>query len=414
MKTLVLVVFASSLMAQVAALTERVLADQMATLKTDDRVSVYRALIEAKPENLRYHNLLAATYIQKTRETTDFGYLDRASKLIASVLDADSSNYEALRLRSEVELERHNFKLVAEYSRALVKIAPNDPWNWGTLGDALIELGDYDGAADAYQKMINLRPDLSSYNRAAHFRFLSGDLPGAIELMERAIKAGSHSEEHVAWCMVELGNLYFRGGRIEESLKAHTSALRTFPGYHPAYAGLARAQAAKGELTPAIENYRKAQSITPLPEYAAALFVLYEVSGNKSEAGKQKDLIGVIDKIGPGDRSLAMIYSDLDWNPRRALDLAQAEMSVRKDVYTHDALAWAYYKNGRFAEAEAASAEALKLATPEPMFHYHAGMIAAALGKKAAAAKHLKRAIELNSRFDLRQAAIAAKTLESL
>ena len=43
------------------------------------------------------------------------------------------------------------------------------------LGDAQTELGNYDKAAEAYQKMVNLRPDLSSYNRAAYFRFLYGD-----------------------------------------------------------------------------------------------------------------------------------------------------------------------------------------------------------------------------------------------
>ena len=74
------------------------------------------------------------------------------------MISADSQNYEALRLRSEIELERHHFKQVAEYSRQLMNISPNDPWNWGTLGDALVEMGDYDGAAEAYQKMVSLRP----------------------------------------------------------------------------------------------------------------------------------------------------------------------------------------------------------------------------------------------------------------
>ena len=104
------------------------------------------------------------------------------------MVSADSHDYEALRLRSEMELERHEFAKVAEDSRQLTKMAPDDPWNWGTLGDALIELGQYDAAAEAYQKMVTLRPDLASYNRAAWFRFLAGDMPAAIEIMQRAIR----------------------------------------------------------------------------------------------------------------------------------------------------------------------------------------------------------------------------------
>ena len=74
-------------------------------------------------------------------------------------------------------------------------------------GDALIEMGDYDAAADAYQKMVELRPDLASYNRAAHYRFLFGDTSGAIRIMKQAIEAGSSSPENVAWCMVDLGGI---------------------------------------------------------------------------------------------------------------------------------------------------------------------------------------------------------------
>ena len=138
-----------------SALAERMFTEQAARMKTDERIAMYGTMIQTKPENLHYQNLLAGAYIQKMRETTDFSYLDRASQIVGNVISADSQNYEALRLRSEIELERHHFKQVAEYSRQLMNFSPNDPWNWGTLGDALVEMGDYDGAAEAYQKMVD-------------------------------------------------------------------------------------------------------------------------------------------------------------------------------------------------------------------------------------------------------------------
>ena len=64
----------------------------------------------------------------------------------------------------------------------------------------------------------------------------------------------------------------------------------------------------------------------------------------------------------------------------RALELSEADFQVRKDLYTYGAFAWALNKNRRYGEARKCSQEALKLGTPEALFHDHAGMIARALG----------------------------------
>ena len=70
---------------------------------------------------------MAATYLQKMRETMDPDYLNRAAKIVDAVLSADRVNYEALRLRSAIELERHDFPRAAANSRELIRIAPEDP-----------------------------------------------------------------------------------------------------------------------------------------------------------------------------------------------------------------------------------------------------------------------------------------------
>ena len=367
-------------------LAERIFTEQAARLKTDDRIAMYGGMIQAKPENLHYQNLLAGSYIQKMRETTDFSYLDRAAQIVGNVISADSQNYEALRLRSEIELERHHFKQVAEYSRQLMQISANDPWNWGTLGDALVEMGDYDGAAEAYQKMVTLRPDLASYNRAAWFRFLSGDMKGAIDIMGKAINAGSPSSENTAWCLVELGHLYLKNGQADEAEKAYAAAVKVFPGYHPGYAGMGRAQAAKGQFKAAIASYERAQASTPLPDYAAALYDLYTIQKDSKNAQRQLEMIDVIDQINKTsgevtNRNVALIFADHDWHVDRALELATAELDVRRDIYSYDALAWALYKNKKFAEADSAMSKALRMGTPEPAFYYHAEQIARANGK---------------------------------
>ena len=385
-------------------------------LSTDQQIAQDQKQATAQPSNLHFQNLLASAYIQKVRESTDFTYLDRASKIVDGVLSADSGNYEAMRLRSEIEMERHHFAQVAEYSGELTKIAPDDPWNFGTLGDSLMELGQPDRAAKAYAAMLKLRPNQASYNRAAYHRFVTGNAQEAIGLMNLAIAAGGWAPENTAWCLVELGNMYFKTGQLDSAEKAYTNALALFDGYHTANAGLGRVKAAQGKTAEAIERYKRAQASVPLPDYAAALYALYLRSGKPAEAGKQLDLIDVVDRLAQANgektnRNLAVIYADRGVHLDHALELAREELKVRQDVYTYDALAWVLYKLKQYDEAQKAAERAIQYGTPEPGFYYHAGMIALAQGRKPDAAKLLARALELNPKFDPMQAPIAEKKL---
>jgi tetratricopeptide (TPR) repeat protein len=371
-----------------AALVDRSLAQHAAVLKTDDQIKLYDAIVKSQPENLHYKVLLAGVYVQKTRETTDYAYLDRAISILNQVLSADSSNYEALRLATETELERHLFAQAAESSQRLIQIDGADPWNWGTLGDAYIEIGDYEKAAEAYQKMVSLRPDLASYNRASHFRFLFGDVDGAIAIMQRAIEAGSAMPENVAWCMVDLGNIYLKTGKIDLAKQQFLNALRRFPQYPSAYAGLGKALAQSGDVKRAIENYRRAQELIPLPDYASALIDLYKKTGDDAAVVRQMQLLETIDHLAvasneKANRNLVFALADHDMKLGRALELAQGELEFRRDVYSYDALAWALYKNGRYQEAKEAMDKAVKIGTPEPEFDRHARAIADGLKKDA-------------------------------
>ena len=367
-------------------LQERELYEATARLSTDDRIAMFETLSKSKPEDLHYQNQMAATFLQKMRETMDPDYLNRASKIVDGVLAADRRNYEALRLRSAIELERHDFPRVAEDSRLLIKIAPEDPWNWGTLGDALMELGEYSAAADAYQAMVKLRPDMASYNRAAYYRFVAGDAAGAIEIMKRAIESGSRSPENIAWCLVDLGNMDLKTGNQDEAARAFQAALKLFPGYHPAYGGLGKLHAQLGHTAEAIDNYTRAQQAVPLPEYTSALEDLYQAAGKPEEARKQAARLEVIERMDraagfPANRNLALAYADHGRNLDRALAMVREEMKTRRDVYEYDALAWVLYQSKKYDEARQAMDRALEMGTPEPMFRRHAELIAKAMAE---------------------------------
>ena len=81
--------------------------------------------------------------------------------------------------------------------------------------------------------------------------------------------------------------------------------------------------------------------------------------------------------------------------------LATAELTVRRDVYTYDVLAWALFRNGQRAEAVPAIEKALSLNTPEPLFHQHAARIFESAGRGEEARRHRERAAALNPKFDI-------------
>jgi tetratricopeptide (TPR) repeat protein len=360
---------------------------------TDGRITAIEGRLKKAPADPALRNELAGAYLQKMRETADGSYLERASRIVDSILQSDSSNYDARRRRIEIELQRHHFRDVITLASALAHERPSDAVLFGLSGDAAMEIGDYDQAADAYQTMTDLRPNLASYNRVAFYRFVTGDAAGAIDAMRRAIRAGASDPENVAWCEAELGRMLLKTGSIDEAEAAFRRALAMFSGYHPALAGLGRVYAGRGEYREAVRLLLQAQSTAPFPEYTCLLARLYRKTGSAELANRQISLLDTNDQLdrAAGDtanRNLSLAFSDLGHRVDRALELARAELKIRQDVYSYDALAWALFQNGRVAEAAVAMEHALAQNSPEPTFHEHAARIFEAAGRREDANRH--------------------------
>src|SRR6185436_16494261 len=119
-------------------------------------------------------------------------------------------------------------------ARALVSTRER-PFDYGVLGDVLIDQGKVREGAAAYQKMIDLRPDLQSYARAAHARWLTGDLNGAIELMKLAVAGSSPNDaDAAAWAYTRLSLYQLQQGATKQALESCSAALSLQSDYAPA------------------------------------------------------------------------------------------------------------------------------------------------------------------------------------
>jgi tetratricopeptide (TPR) repeat protein len=328
-------------------------------------------------------------------------------------------DYDTLKLRAKLLLTYHRFGEALELAQRAQQIRPQDHDVYGAITDALVELGDYKGAVDAAQKMVDLRPDTSSYSRVSHLRALHGDNQGAIEAMRAAADAASpQNPESMAWCRVQLGNELINAQKLHEAEREFDRALRYFPDYHLALAAKGRARLLAHDVENAIKYYQLAENRVPLPEYAIALGDIFTSLGRTDDARREHELVEFVEKSGAMDGTyslqLALFWADHDTRLDDALTVTERERRARSDIYTCDALAWCLYKNGKLAEAKTAITEALRLGTRDPRLHYHAGMIANALGDHGAATKYLKTALEINPDFDILQSDNARNTLKQI
>ncbi|HYP21862.1 MAG TPA: tetratricopeptide repeat protein [Chloroflexia bacterium] len=371
---------------------------------TDRVISDMQARLKSEPGDYKAHASLGVAYQQKARETNDPAYYSEAEKSFIQALQLKPDDYNSLAGMGALELSRHNFTSALEWGNRAQRVIPDKAYAYGVAGDAHIELGNYDEAVASFQKMVDLRPDLSSYARVSYARELHGDVDGAIQAMQQAVAAGGPAAENTAWCRVQLGHLFFNSNRLDDAEKTYADALAGYPGYTHAQAGLAQVRWAQGRTAEAIDLYKQANASVPLPQYIAALGDIYASAGDKQAATEQYDLVRYIyDLQRKGgmvvDIEQAAFYADHDMQLDEALKLAQTAAQGRNDVNTLDTLAWALYKNGRYEEALSAQRKAMRLGTRNAAFYYHLGMIEKALGMTDEARISLEIAMAINPNF---------------
>ena len=394
----------------------------LAQLPTDQAILISRRLVQRRPEHAAGYLRLGDAYIQKSRQTGDLSYLTLAEQALRRALDLAPHNAGAVRHLAYVFASRHEFREAAALARKAIGLDPGDSHSHGVLGDALLELGEYDDAARAFDTMMRLDGSLYSLSRRSGLSSVRGDSERAVTELRRAIEAGrttGEPPESIAWAQWQLGAEHFAVGRLDLAEPQYVEALRTFPGYYRALAGLAQVRAAQRRYDDAIDLYRRALAAIPLPEYAGALGDLYARLRRTEEARKQYALVESIGRLNTINqvvysRELASFYADHDMKLDEAVSAARAELEIRRDIHGHDALAWALYKAGKLEEALAPMTEALRLGTRDARLFFHAGMIHRGLGHTEQARAFLARALSTNPHFHILHAVVAERILKEL
>ncbi len=391
-------------------------------LTTDQLVDFWLERVERNPKDYISYANLGGTFIRRARETGDVDSYSRAEAALEKALEINPNYSSAISYLATVLYAKHDFTGALERAERIYSFDPGAAQALAVVGDSYLELGGYDEAESAYDKLLDLSQTPPVYSRLARLAELKGHPQEAIELLRRAASEadeGVGSRESMAWYHLQLGNLHFNVGDIGSAEAEYERSLKAFPAYVHALAGLAKVQAARGDYDDAASLYGQVVDRYPIPEYVAALGDVHLAAGREDEASQQYDLVAAIDGLYEAngvntDLRMALFFADHDLNIDEALRQARTEYERRGSIQAADVLAWALYKSGQYEEARDYSQEALRLGTQDALMLFHAGMIQHRLSDSEKARDYLERAIQINPGFSVLYAGTAADTLQEL
>lgn len=344
-----------------------------------------------KSDSVQDLEQLGWLFVAQARRSYDPGFYKLAEQCALCIESKGSAHPAALLLRGHALHNQHRFEEAEQLARRLTA-ERGLSFDFGLLGDVLLDQGKLDQAADAYQRMVDLRPGMRAYSRAAQLRWLKGDLKAALRLMRLATQAASPRDaEAAAWSYARLALFELQAGDAELAAQASERALELVPEYAPALLARGRILLAQRRVAEAADTLQKAAQLNPLPEYAWASSEALRAAGRLEESRAAERLLAQRG-MTEDPRTLALYLSTQGEQIEKAVGLARQELKRRQDIYTFDALAWALQAQGRVEQARQAIRSALAEGTQDARIFLHAGVIESRAGALDEAARYLDQA----------------------
>jgi tetratricopeptide (TPR) repeat protein len=362
----------------------------------------------------------ALTVLEKSRARAEPAYLSRAEALLRRSLRLQpEGNYHAMIGMASLANSRHDFAGSVGWARRAIAANPYGAPAYGLLGDALFELGRYRGSEKAYQKMIDLRPNITSYTRGAYALQARGETAASISALQHALATVEPVGQRAAWVRHQLGDVRMAAGDVAGALRQNRIGTKLAPGYVPPTVGVAEAMMARGRLDRAIAIMETAAERMPALEYLVTLGDLYVAVGRPDDARVQfaraDAKIETYRNHGVlPDVDFIMFYADNAIRLSEALREARAMYARRSTGPVADALGWTLYAVGKGEQAWPFAREALGWPMRDATFQFHAGVIASRTGRRDRAAELLRAALGTTGQLSPRQRLEARQELSRI
>lgn len=266
--------------------------------RTQQKVAELTLRAASHPNEVKPRLQLATIYIAEARISGEHPYYYPAiHRILDGVLMIDPKNFEATVFKASVALSQHRFEEAREMGEKAKAINPANAYVYGILVDANVELGRYQEAIAASDKMQALKPSLEAYSRASYLREIFGDYKGAIEAMKLAVEAGLPGSEPQCWSRNILGELYLKTGDLAKAEEQFNANLALRPSYAFSLAGLAKVEHKRKNDARALQLLDSAAAILPEFSFHELMGDFYAERGDTQKAAaKYADVKKMLDQ----------------------------------------------------------------------------------------------------------------------
>ncbi|MEP6509304.1 MAG: tetratricopeptide repeat protein [Gemmatimonadales bacterium] len=350
----------------------------------DKDIDFYSRRVTEDPSGATDRFTLAGLLFTRSRTTGSTVDLDRAEALVReSINERTKRNYQAFELLASLLMAKHKFADARAVAVRADSLDPGTPSHLALLGEIELELGDYDAAASHFGAIQYDGRNFTVSARLARWNELTGHLDIARGLLQRAIVAVDKRDdlpaEQVAWFHYRLGELEMRAGNLRAADSSFHIGLARHPDDIRVLGGLSRAALAQGAWQQAVDFGERATAIQLDPATLGTVSRAYAELGDTAQAASYARAMSVSALKQPGviHRAWGLFILDHGNASDRAdvLRRARLELRDRKDVYGHDLVAWALFRDGQLAAARKEMNLALAQHTEDVMLAEHARAI---------------------------------------
>jgi tetratricopeptide (TPR) repeat protein len=367
--------------------------------QTDAAVAINERAVSTDPESALGWSMLAASYLNRSRETDSVADARKAEDAARRSLRLrKSGNYGPADRIVQSLLQQHRFKDAYQAVLNARQLAGDYPPTLMLQAEVLIELGRY---AEAERILEFYHPKFQSpQGLAIEARLLqiNGRSQAALSVLLRATTDvdGNYNNprETVAWFHNKLGDQLAAMGRLDDADAEQEHAIEIYPRCYKAMASLTRAAAARKNWSAVLAWGRRCNDICEVIDVHSLMGDAYAQQGDGLRAEKQYQSVASMagrpqaasDSLHEFatatsahghtlDRQYAIFAADHHRDLEGAYACALRDLDARRDIYAFDTLAWVCYQRGQVAEARKAMQLALCRGTQDRGLLLHAALI---------------------------------------
>lgn len=235
--------------------SERETVDASSLAQIEENIATLEDKLENQPNSASLNLQLAENYVYA-------GNIEAANAIIDSVLAEDEENVDALALKGQALIYQSDYSQAIDVLTEATEKNERHAKSAILLGQAYQEIGQYDSAEEQFEAATSLRGNKGeAYLKLSYLQNLRGDIRGAINSAERALKAAKGDQQ--LRTHAQLGTLHFDLKDIDQAEEEWGEAITLSPKNPEDYVVQSISKFFLSDSEGALNNLEQAVAINP-------------------------------------------------------------------------------------------------------------------------------------------------------